>query len=160
MAKKKTGRPSKIDKFIEVAKEVLFKESLMLLTDEELVFLINEQLEEKDRIAQVTFKKWKSGDYSELGETGKEFLSLIKKALVIQKESLFKKFQNDDRAWQRWAWIIERKFSEWNLKKISESTTEVKGDINTTIDYSKLDEGTLKNIIKQLKSDGGTEGTL
>ena len=151
------GRPSKIDKFIEKAKEVLFKESLMLLTDEELVFLINDELDDKDKIAQVTFKKWKSGDYSELGETGKEFLSLIKKALVIQKESLFKKFQNDDRAWQRWAWIIERKFSEWNLKKISESTTEVKGDINTTIDYSKLDEGTLKDIIKQLKSDGATE---
>jgi len=39
-----------------------------------------------------------------------------KKALIIQKENLFKKFSNDDRAWQRWAWIIERKFSEWNLK--------------------------------------------
>ena len=118
------ARPSKIDKFIEKAKEVLFKESLMLLTDEELVFLINEELDDKDKIAQVTFKKWKSGDYSELGETGKEFLSLIKKALVIQKESLFKKFQNDDRAWQRWAWIIERKFSEWNLKIITENKNE------------------------------------
>lgn len=158
MAKK--GRPSKIDKFIEVAKDVLFRENLMLLTDEELVFLINEELDDKDKVAIRTFKLWKSGDYSEKGNTGKDFLPLIKKALLIQKQNLFKKMSNDDRAWQRWAWIIERKFSEWNLKKISESTTEVKGDINTTIDYSKLDEGTLKNIIKQLKSDGGTEGTL
>jgi hypothetical protein len=154
------ARPSKIDKFIEVAKEVLFKESLMLLTDEELVFLINEQLEEKDKVAIRTFKLWKSGDYAEKGETGKEFLPLIKKALLIQKENLFKKFQNDDRAWQRWAWIIERKFSEWNLKKISESTTEIKGEVNTKVDYSKLDESTLKDIIKQLKSEGGTEGAL
>ena len=118
------ARPSKIDKFIEVAKDVLFRDGLMLLTDEELVFLINENLEEKEKVAQVTFKKWKSGDYSELGETGKEFLSLIKKALIIQKENLFKKFQNDDRAWQRWAWIIERKFSEWNLKNINENKNE------------------------------------
>ena len=118
------ARPSKIDRFIEVAKDVLFRDGLMLLTDEELVFLINENLEEKEKVAQVTFKKWKSGDYSELGETGKEFLSLIKKALIIQKENLFKKFSNDDRAWQRWAWIIERKFSEWNLKNINENKNE------------------------------------
>jgi len=157
---KKVGRPSKINKFIEVAKEVLFKESLILLTDEELVFLINEQLDEKDKVAIRTFKLWKSGDYSEKEDIGKEFLPLIKKALLIQKESLFKKFQNDDRAWQRWAWIIERKFSEWNLKKISESTTEVKGEVSTKVDYSKLDESTLKDIIRQLKSDGSTKGTL
>jgi hypothetical protein len=118
------ARPSKIDRFIEVAKDVLFRDGLMLLTDEELVFLINENLEEKEKVAQVTFKKWKSGDYSELGETGKEFLSLIKKALIIQKENLFKKFSNDDRAWQRWAWIIERKFSEWNLKNINENKND------------------------------------
>ena len=118
------ARPSKIDRFIEVAKDVLFRDGVMLLTDEELVFLINENLEEKEKVAQVTFKKWKSGDYSELGETGKEFLSLIKKALIIQKENLFKKFSNDDRAWQRWAWIIERKFSEWNLKNINENKND------------------------------------
>jgi hypothetical protein len=156
----KGGRPSKIGRFIEVAKEVLFKESLMLLTDEELVFLINEELEESEKVSIRTFKHWKSGNYDEKGDIGKEFLPLIKKALLIQKESLFKKFQNDDRAWQRWAWIIERKFSEWNLKKISENTTEVKGEVKTKIDYSKLDEGTLKDIIKQLKSEGGTEGAI
>jgi len=32
------ARPSKIDRFIEVAKDVLFRDGLMLLTDEELVF--------------------------------------------------------------------------------------------------------------------------
>ena len=46
------------------------------------------------------------------------------KALIIQKENLFKKFSNDDRAWQRWAWIIERKFSEWNLKNINENKND------------------------------------
>ena len=154
------GRPRKINKVLEVAEEILFKQDLMLLTDEEFVFLINEKLTDKEKISDRTFARWKAKDFNDNDDLGKNFVMLIKKALLIQKESLFKKFQNDDRAWQRWAWIIERKFSEWNLKKISESTTEVKGDINTTIDYSKLDESTLKNIIKQLKSEGGTEGTL
>jgi len=118
------ARPSKIDRFIEVAKDVLFRDGLMLLTDEELVFLINQELEDSEKVAIRTFKLWKSGDYAEKGETGKEFLPLIKKALIIQKETLFKKFSNDDRAWQRWAWIIERKFSEWNLKNINENKNE------------------------------------
>jgi len=121
---KKVGRPSKINKFIEAAKEVLFSDSVMLFTDEELVDEINERLEEKDRISQRTFKRWKASDFEEDGETGKEFCPLIKKALRKQKESLLKKYSNDDRAWQRWAWIIERKFSEWNLKIITENKNE------------------------------------
>jgi DNA-binding MarR family transcriptional regulator len=62
--------------------------------------------------------------FIEVGDLGKEFCPLIKKALRNQKENLFKKFSNDDRAWQRWAWIIERKFSEWNLKNINENKNE------------------------------------
>ena len=42
----------------------------------------------------------------------------------LNYKDLFKKFTNDDRAWQRWAWIIERKFSEWNLKNINENKNE------------------------------------
>ena len=118
------ARPSKIDRFIEVAKDVLFRDGLMLLTDEELVDEINENLDKKDRISQRTFKRWKANDFDEEGEIGKEFCPLIKKALRNQKENLFKKFSNDDRAWQRWAWIIERKFSEWNLKNINENKND------------------------------------
>ena len=56
------ARPSKIDRFIEVAKDVLFRDDLMLLTDEELVFLINEKLEDSEKVSVRTFKLWKSGD--------------------------------------------------------------------------------------------------
>tara|TARA_R100001015_G_C4534379_1_gene99922 strand:+ start:18 stop:428 length:411 start_codon:yes stop_codon:yes gene_type:complete len=118
------ARPSKIDRFIEVAKDVLFRDGLMLLTDEELVDEINENLDKKDRISQRTFERWKSNNFDENGEIGAEFCRLIKKALRNQKENLFKKFSNDDRAWQRWAWIIERKFSEWNLKNINENKND------------------------------------
>ena len=96
----------------------------MLLTDEEFVFLINEQLEEKDRISDRTFARWKAKDFDDNDDLGKNFVMLLKKALLTQKESLMKKFQNDDRAWQRWAWIIERKFSEGNLKIITENKNE------------------------------------
>ena len=88
---------------------------------------------------------------------GRSFVILIKRALLTQKENLFKKFANDDRAWQRWAWIIERKFSEWNLKQISENFNKVEAIVKEEIDYSKLDGETLKNIIEQLKSDKGTK---
>tara|TARA_Y100001938_G_scaffold90121_1_gene123453 strand:+ start:2100 stop:2522 length:423 start_codon:yes stop_codon:yes gene_type:complete len=120
----KMGRPPKIKTFISVAEDVLFRDGLMLLTDEELVFLINEELEQKDKVSDRTFARWKAKKFNENDDIGKTFVMLIKKALIIQKENLFKKFSNDDRAWQRWAWIIERKFSEWNLKNINENKNE------------------------------------
>tara|TARA_Y100001973_G_scaffold55152_1_gene81474 strand:- start:9 stop:431 length:423 start_codon:yes stop_codon:yes gene_type:complete len=120
----KMGRPPKIKTFISVAEDVLFRDGLMLLTDEELVFLINEELEQKDKVSDRTFARWKAKKFNENDDMGKTFVMLIKKALIIQKENLFKKFSNDDRAWQRWAWIIERKFSEWNLKNINENKNE------------------------------------
>ncbi len=120
----KMGRPPKIKTFISVAEDVLFRDGLMLLTDEELVFLINEELEQKDKVSDRTFARWKAKQFNEDDDIGKTFVMLIKKALIIQKETLFKKFSNDDRAWQRWAWIIERKFSEWNLKNINENKND------------------------------------
>jgi hypothetical protein len=35
---------------------------------------------------------------------------------------LFNSLSSDNPQWQKYAWIIERKFSEWNLKSISENT--------------------------------------
>jgi hypothetical protein len=154
---KKVGRPSKIGKVLEVAEKILFNKDLMLLTDEEFVFLINEELEDKDKISDRTFARWKVKDFDESDDIGRSFVILIKRALLTQKENLFKKFANDDRAWQRWAWIIERKFSEWNLKQISENFNKVEAIVKEEIDYSKLDGETLKNIIEQLKSDKGTK---
>ncbi len=154
------GRPSKIDKFIEKAREVVNDPNMVYLTDEELVFLINKELDDKDKIAQVTFKKWKAGNFTDNGDIGKKFLSLIKDALIQQKINLFQKFGNKDDMWTKWAWVIERKFKEWNLKQITESfNAEIKIE-KEDIDYSKLDEGTIKTIIEQLKSNGSSEGAL
>jgi len=149
----KQGRPTKINAFIEKAKDVLFRNDIVLLTNEELLFLINEELSEEEKVSTRSFERWKSGDFGKNTQVGNEFLALMKKALIIQKRNLFKKFENDDKAWTRWAWIIERKFSEWNLKKISETTTELKADVKTDIDYTKLDESTLRDIIEKLKPE-------
>ena len=132
--KNKGGRPSKLTKkWIEVANEIVNEDiNAIILTDEELVFLINEKVEEKERISDRTFKRWKKKNKEddeeeedkELDELGKEFCHLYKKALMKQKKDLFNSLKNDDKQWQRFAWIIERKFNAWNIKKQIDVTTK------------------------------------
>lgn len=126
--KKKGGRPSKINAFLEKFKESMkideIKQSVIFLTDSELVFLVNEEIEEKDRISQRTFERWKAQnmgteitDAEELDEVGKEFCRVYKKALLEMKAGLFAKLTSKtEPMWQRWAWILERKFPEWNIR--------------------------------------------
>lgn len=114
--------------------------SAIIHTDEDLVFLINEQLEEKDRITDRTFQSWKanSRQANELDETGKEFLRLIKKALTEQRKNLFDEFKKAKSGeWQKWAWILERKFDEWNVTNKNAHEVEAKG-----IKFSWQDETT------------------
>lgn len=113
------ARPSKIEPFIEQAEKVLFTDiNAIILTDEELVDEVNEGLKEKERITQRTFRNWKSqaikGEY--IDDNAQGFFLLLKRALREQKRNLFAKFQ-DDGQWQKYAWILERKFDEWNIKQ-------------------------------------------
>jgi hypothetical protein len=124
-------RPTKLtDNFIEVATGIIFDDiNAIILTDEELVMLINEKLSEKARISDRTFQRWKDKNKNEsddLDEIGKQFCRLIKKALVIQKRHLFDKFREEPNQWQKWAWIIERKFDDWNIKRKSDVTSDNK----------------------------------
>lgn len=143
------GRPSKLNKtFLERAKKVLWNENLVLFTDEELVDEINEELKPEEQISQRTFERWKSSDFETKGEIGIEFCRLMKKALRDQKENLFEKYQNEKGAWQKWAWIIERKFSEWNLKNINENTTKHSGTIQqNNVDLNNLAEDDLQKLL-------------
>ncbi len=122
------ARPSKIEPFIEQAEIVLFEDiNAIILTDEELVDEVNERLNEKEQITQRTFENWKSqainGKYKD--DNAKEFFRLIKKALRTQKTELFKRFENDPQ-WQKYAWIIERKFDAWNIKHKQEHSGELR----------------------------------
>jgi len=128
MANKKETCPSKIHRFIEVFTQQMeidaVKESVIYLTDEELVFLINNQLEEKDRISKRTFERWKAANkdesvdgVEELDEVGKRFVVLYKSALIQMKVNLFQKMLKPTEShWVKWAWIIERKFDDWNIR--------------------------------------------
>jgi hypothetical protein len=85
-------------------------------------------LSEEDRISSRTFKRWKISNVGEeldgveeLDEVGKQFCHLYKSALLRQKAALFKRLVSPTEGqWQRYAWIIERKFDEWNIRQKSE----------------------------------------
>lgn len=112
------GRPTKLTaEFIAAAHEVIEAgDNALIFTDAELLFQINEKLSQEARICKSTWEKWKAGEVRDDVE-GQEFLRLIEKALHKQKTSLFQSLKTEPNQWQRWAWIIERKFDEWNLKK-------------------------------------------
>ena len=112
--------------FLKVAEEIISEDiNAIIFTDEELLFQINDKLEKEERISDRTFQRWKakSNKVEELNEIGKEFCRLIKKALIKQKNFLFVKFRKEPNQWQKWAWIIERKFDEWNIKYKSDVTS-------------------------------------
>jgi GTP-sensing pleiotropic transcriptional regulator CodY len=75
-------------------------------------------------------------------------LSLYKKALTIQKKSLFENLKNDDKSWQRYAWIIERKFSDWNLKHLSE-VDQTTTNIDITESLSEEQKEKIANRFKK-----------
>ena len=130
--KNEVGRPSKIHAFTKELKYLLsveeFEKQVIFLTDAELVFVVNQKLNEEDRISNQTFKRWKAANtgeelegIEELDEVGKEFCTLYKSALISQKAALFKRLTSPTEGqWQRYAWIIERKFDEWNIRQKSE----------------------------------------
>jgi hypothetical protein len=115
------GRPFKMKVWIEKLEEVLDENNAVYLTDEDLVFLVNDKIDdEKFHITSRTLRNWKSGKAPD-EETGKQFLRLFQKALIKQKKALFEKLESTENVtWTRLAWILERRFSEWNLKSISE----------------------------------------
>ena len=120
------ARPSKIEPFIESAEQILFDDiNTIIFTDQELVDAINENLDKKQQVALRTVQHWKQQyrEGKELNGHAERFCTLIKKALRQQKQNLFKEFRNDSQ-WQKWAWIIERKFDEWNIKHKVDHTTK------------------------------------
>lgn len=128
------GAPSKIDGWLP-AFEIVVYESMnsVIFSDDELRILTNNLVEEKQQISEQTFHNWKKGKISN-DDLRDGFLYHYKKALFHQKKLLFEKLENDDKAWQRYAWIIERKFDDWNLR----SKQEVTGKDGTPI-FTGLD---------------------
>jgi len=145
MEKNKGGRPTKLTKdWLKVAEEVVNNDiNAIILTDEELVSEINDRIVKENRISDRTFRRWKSKskdeDVKELDEIGSSFVLLIKRALIKQKKHLFEKFREEPNQWQRWAWILERKFDDWNIKQKQEfsGSIAIKGN---EIKFKDFDE--------------------
>lgn len=122
LEKRSAGRPFKMVSWVNQLEKILADEDILFLSDKDLVFLVNKELPQEDKIADSTFEKWKAGKFAPNEEVGKQFIHCIHLALIRQKQLLSKKMMEDvSGQWTRYAWIMERKFSEWNLKHISEN---------------------------------------
>lgn len=146
-------RPSKITKWV-VAFEKVINEPMnsLLCTDEDLVFLVNERLDEWEKIDLTSFQNWKAWKLSdEYADVYKEFLCLYKKALMAERQSLMIKFQWEEGQWQKWAWIIERKFDEWNIRIKSEVKGENK-NINVNTDISHMSPEDMNEYLRKIVS--------
>ena len=110
-------------------------------TDKDLVDELNENLKEKDKISIDTFLAYKNGLRQADSDLMPYFVSLIKKALRKEKKELLNDLKKGENGWQARAWILERKFSEWNLKRISETDITTKGEsINKKLDQLSDEE--------------------
>ena len=119
--KRSVGRPFKMKGFIDVFKEVLEEENSLFITEKDLLFLANKKLKKKDRITLRTFQNWKAGEFHQDEETGEEFLELVDEMLIRQKQYLGKMMlDTNNSSWTKYAWALERKFDEFNLKHVSE----------------------------------------
>jgi hypothetical protein len=121
------GRPSKIIKFTEAIETILNKPHgvgyAIIHTDEDLVDMVNELLDPDDRVSDRTFREYKAGNLQDQALLD-VFLPLYKRALRDQRDNLFERLQSEPPgAWQKFAWIIERKFETWNLRSRSVDET-------------------------------------
>ena len=153
--KNKGGRPSKLNEnWLKIADEVLSEDiNAIIYTDEELVDEINERLPDEAKTSQRTFATWKAKNKEskkDIDEMGERFLHLIKKALRKQKGYLFVKFRNDEKAWTKWAWILERKFEDWNIRQKTDITT---GGEKINNEFYEISDPKIKGIIKHFGSE-------
>lgn len=131
------GRPSKLtDEFLKTAESVLNEDiATVVFTDEELVDEINDRLPEESRITNTTFESWKRGNLKD--DRLDVFLTLYKKAERKQKNNLLRELRTAKPGeWQKYAWIIERKYPAWNLKSVQEHNIKTE-PIKIIIDLAK-----------------------
>ena len=120
MGTHKSGK-SKIGPFVAAMEKVINYQHpvgrAIIWTDEQLLEQINGLLPEEEQITSRTFQMYKAGELKR-HEALDAFLSLYKKSLHRQAETLFEKLEEGDPgSWQKYAWLIERKFDAWNLRR-------------------------------------------
>lgn len=136
------GRMSKIHPWLVALREVFSEYAdtadIWIYTDEDILFLVNQKLPKKDRIGESTFRTWKvtarEGKREDLPDHFVEFLALYKNALLLAKKCIMSALATDPQKWQRWAWIMERKFPNWRMNNITPDQLEDK--LNNEIEFN------------------------
>lgn len=129
------GRPTKLnEKFIQALKYVIESDDYFYcLTDEELVYSVNDYMDE-EFLSQDTFRAYKAGNRGTNSEYYDQFVTLIKKYLIKAKINLVKELKSEEKAWQKYAWILERKFEDFNKldKSKNENDNKHSGEVTIT----------------------------
>lgn len=129
--KRKQGQQPKWETWVKKMDEVLNRNHpvgyAIVYNDEMLLAVVNSELPEEDRISKRTFNYYKSEGHIEDGSIASLFVATYQKALSIQADNILRKMTEDvPGGWQKWAWIMERKFDEWNLRaKVVDETPDV-----------------------------------
>ena len=145
---KKVGRPFKMKIWVEKLQEVLENENILFLSDNDLRFLVNEKLEPQCQITRRTLENWKAGKFHADDESGKAFMKCIEMALIRQKQYLGMRMFEDNKNWTKFAWVLERKFSdEFRLKYTSENINRNEQMTSITITAGNEDQ---KNLIDSI----------
>lgn len=136
------GRPTKLTPEVLKTLQKVITDNVLFCTDQDLIFLLNEALPEKNRFSYEAFSKWKRGERQRNSALYPEFVRLIKKALLKEKRTLLMQLKTGQDNWQARAWILERKFDEWNLK--------ARQSIEAVLQYDKLSDESLNKIVDDL----------
>lgn len=121
MSNRKKGQQPKWKKFVDALEKVVYADHpvgyAIVYTDDMLINEVNELLDPSDRIDARTFRRYKKGEIKD-DEVLEAFVSCYKKALARQAANIMENMALDGAgSWQKWAWIMERKFDEWNERK-------------------------------------------
>jgi hypothetical protein len=123
---------SKFDVFLGAVKDLLpdtddWNAWVVACTDEDLLFMLNARLSREERISEQTWRRYKRGEAGASKvdvECLDVFMSAYKRSLIGMKRVCIENLQNDvPGGWQRYAWILERKFDEFNLRARSVDET-------------------------------------
>ena len=143
--KRKQGQQPKWTKWVRMLDEVLNEEHpvgmAVVWTDKQVVDEVNSRLAPEDRISMSSLERYKRGGHIQDESIESLFVMAYQKALRIQAQNLQARMVADvPGGWQKWAWILERKFDEWNLRsKVVDETPEV-GRLVFRVDREKQSE--------------------
>jgi hypothetical protein len=135
--KRRQGNPGKFRPFAEALVTLLEKPDKVIatnddediginfrviaMTDKGLVSAVNDMVEPHERISLRTYERYKSGgipDKERDWEYVLLFVSAYEKALECQRYMLARALSEDvPGGWQRYAWMLERKFDEFNMTR-------------------------------------------